>query len=132
MKSEDAATQAARALAASDPRVRLAYQRTFLAQENNQMAWVRTTLALISFGFTIAKVFEVARGGHGAQVHASRIIGDVMIVVGLAILILTDVQHRRALATLRAQCTGLPKSSATLTGILLGVLGVAALVGVNV
>ena len=33
----------------SDPRVRLAYERTLLAYERTQIAWVRTALALISF-----------------------------------------------------------------------------------
>lgn len=114
-----------------DPRTRLAYQRTFLAQQNNQMAWVRTTLALISFGFSIAEVFRMARGGPTGQIHASRVFGDLMIAVGLAVLVLTDVQHRRALANLRAQCPDLPRSSARVTGLLLGLLGLAALIGVN-
>src|SRR5262249_44626832 len=37
---------------------RLAYEGTYLAHERTLMGWVRTAISLISFGFTIAKVFE--------------------------------------------------------------------------
>ena len=36
----------------------LAFERTFLAHERTQKAWVRTALSLISFGFGIAKFFD--------------------------------------------------------------------------
>jgi putative membrane protein len=36
----------------------LALRRTFLAHERTLMAWVRTSVSLISFGFTIYKFFQ--------------------------------------------------------------------------
>jgi uncharacterized membrane protein YidH (DUF202 family) len=36
--------------AQSNPRVQLAFERTFLAYERTRIAWVGTALALISFG----------------------------------------------------------------------------------
>jgi putative membrane protein len=40
-----------------DTSTRLAYERTYLVYERTLMGWVRTAISLISFGFTIAKVF---------------------------------------------------------------------------
>jgi putative membrane protein len=48
-------------MAPLDSSTRLAYERTYLAHERTLMGWVRTAIALISFGFTIAKVFEYLR-----------------------------------------------------------------------
>jgi len=50
-----------RLAAEPDPRVRLAFERTFLAYERTRIAWVRTALTLISFGFAIAKFFQYLR-----------------------------------------------------------------------
>ena len=43
----------------------LACERTYLSHERTEMSWVRTALALISFGFT--KFFELLREKQGAQ-----------------------------------------------------------------
>jgi len=48
-------------------RTYLAYERTYLAHERTLMGWVRTAISLISFGFTIAKVFEYLREKHGER-----------------------------------------------------------------
>ena len=64
-----------------DPRVQLAFERTFLAYERTQIAWVRTAFALISFGFAIAKFFQYLREKQGetATLMSPRAIGLVMI-----------------------------------------------------
>lgn len=49
----------------SDPRVRLACERTLLAYERTQIAWVRTAFALISFGFAISTFFSYLREQQG-------------------------------------------------------------------
>jgi putative membrane protein len=54
-----------------DPRVQLAFERTFLAYERIRIAWVRTALALISFGFVIAKFFQYLREKQGEQLQCS-------------------------------------------------------------
>ena len=51
----------------SDPRVRLAYERTLLAYQRTQIAWVRTALALISFGFAISTFFSYLREQQGER-----------------------------------------------------------------
>ena len=61
----------------SDPRVRLACERTLLAYERTQIAWVRTALALISFGFAISTFFSYLREqqGESATVLSPRAVG---------------------------------------------------------
>ena len=41
-----------------DQSTQLALQRSFLATERTRMAWIRTSLSMIGFGFTLAKLFQ--------------------------------------------------------------------------
>jgi putative membrane protein len=72
--------------------------RVPLAFERPQIAWVRTALALISFGFAIANVFQYLRQqkGETATLMSPRMVGLVMVVIGLVGLILANLQQRRA------------------------------------
>jgi putative membrane protein len=118
-------------IAQSDPRVPLAFERTLLAYERTQIAWVRTALALISFGFAIAKFFQYLRQQEGetATVMSPRIVGLFMIVIGLAGLILANLQQRRAVQALRKRCPELPKPVAGIMAMMIAFLGVLALIG---
>lgn len=114
-----------------DPRVRLAYERTYLACERTQMAWMRTALSFISFGFAIAKFFEWLREQHrGPETLLSpRTVGILMIVIGLLALVLADLQHRRAMKVMRRECPDLPRSIAGITAAFIAFLGILALLG---
>ena len=109
----------------------LAYERTFLAHERTQMAWIRTALSLISFGFTIAKFFELLRAKEGqtATLLGPQTVGIIMIAMGLVALILASMQNYFALRRLRRQCPDLPKSVSWITAVLLALVGLAALTG---
>ena len=80
------------AAAQHDPRVQLAFERTFLAYERTRIAWVRTALSLISFGFVIAKFFQYLREKQGetATLMSPRAVDLVMITIGLVGLILAN------------------------------------------
>ena len=108
---------------------RLAYERTYLAHERTLMGWVRTALALISFGFTIAKVFEYLREKQGKQATllGPRAVGMIMIAIGLVALGLATVQHRRASKILHEHCPDLPRSLAGVFAAFIALLGVLAL-----
>jgi putative membrane protein len=119
------------AAAQPDPRVQLAFERTFLAYERTRIAWVRTALSLISFGFVIAKFFQYLREKRGetATVFSPRAIGIVMITIGLVGLILANWQERRAVKSLRERCPELPPSVSGLMAVLIALFGVLALIG---
>src|SRR5712672_1161303 len=87
--------------AAPDPRVRLAAERTLLA-------WVRTGLAMMGFGFVVARFGLFLRefaSTPGAPTEPSsglsRWIGAALIALGVVVNILAAVQHVRLLGRLR-------------------------------
>lgn len=110
---------------------KLAYERTYLANERTLMAWLRTSLALISFGFGIAKFFQYLHETQGpsAPPMGPRTVGMVMIAIGLVALMMANAQHRRALTALRADCPGLPRSTAGMAAWVIMALGIVAFVG---
>jgi putative membrane protein len=114
-----------------DTATRLAFENILLAQERTQLAWVQSSLAFISFGFSIAKAFQIlheTREEH-APLLGARSVGILMVAIGLVSLVLATVQHRRAVRMIRQQCPGLPASHASILAVLLAGLGILALCG---
>ena len=116
-----------------DTSTRLAYERTYLAHERTLMGWVRTAIALISFGFTIAKVFEYLREKDGARATllGPRAVGTIMIAIGLVALVLATMQHRQASKILRERSPDLPRSLAGVMAAFFALLGILALISVT-
>ena len=112
-----------------DTATRLAFENIFLAQERTQLAWVQAGLAFISFGFTIAKAFQFLheQRGENAPLLGARTVGILMVAIGLVSLVLASSQHRRAMASIRRRCPGLPISHAGVLAVLLAGLGIVAL-----
>lgn len=120
----ESALNASTSLAAN--RTRLAYDRTLLA-------WIRTATALITFGFTIYKFFqlELAR----VAPRPERLLGPsqfalLMILIGLLSLLMATLEHRQALKELRAQYPMRYRPIATVLAALVSVLGLVAIVAV--
>jgi len=74
------------------------------------MAWLRTSLSMISFGFTLVKFFEYLQEQRGGRVvdrfgvtWASDTVGMSMIGIGTVALALAVVQHKKRVDALRAQ-----------------------------
>jgi putative membrane protein len=112
----------------------LAMQRNQLAHERTLMAWLRTSLSSISFGFTIYKFFqamvEEERTPLSGHLIGPRELGILMISFGLLGLLMATIQHRREMAKLRKELPALPYSIAGLMAHLFLGLGLLALIAV--
>src|SRR5262245_54894987 len=78
-----------------------AWIRTRLALERTLMAWARTSVALIGFGFTIVQFFERFVGMEGVEParrpQAPRYLGLALIGAGICALTVSVVQYRSVL-----------------------------------
>jgi putative membrane protein len=76
-----------------------AWLRTRMALERTIMAWVRTAVALIGFGFTIVQFFERLGSMEGvaaaSRPYAARYIGLALIATGVLTLVISAWQHRK-------------------------------------
>ena len=106
----------------------LAVERTRLAHERTLMAWVRTAVSLISFGFTIYKFFQFDLEKQQIQgLVGPRGFGMMMISIGLGALLLSAIEHRRNLQSMRARYGHVPRSTASVVAGLVSLLGIVAL-----
>ena len=107
----------------SDPRV-------FFAAERTLLAWVRTGLTVMAFGFVVARfglflrllAAQQNQGIAEAQAHnqVSNAVGIALVLIGVACLILGAIQHRSFVATLPA--IDVPRSHAAIYPIVLSLL----------
>ena len=83
------------------PADELARERNRAAADRTLMAWIRTALSLIGFGFGIGKIAETlekTRGIAGVDpYHTAQIFGESFIGLGVFSLIAAVVQYRRIL-----------------------------------
>lgn len=79
----------------------LARERNRAAAERTLMAWIRTSLSLISFGFGIDSIVSAIRSFKAAEainpVRFSRIFGLAFIALGIYAMIVAALEHRREL-----------------------------------
>jgi putative membrane protein len=82
----------------------LAKERNRAAEERTLMAWVRTSLSLISFGFGIEKIVAVLNQQFDQSLNTfslSRILGLSFVALGTLALLFAAVDHRRQLYRIR-------------------------------
>jgi len=79
-----------------------------LAAERNLLAWVRTGLSMMGFGFVVAKfglfmraLVEAAKVNTPIQHGISSWIGTGLVLLGILACVLAAVQHYRFLARMR-------------------------------
>jgi putative membrane protein len=85
---------------------RLAVERTAMGADRTLLAWVRTSLSLIGFGFTIFKVlsqFEKTGVARLVRDQTPRNIGIFMMLVGVLPLGLAMYQYQRSVVRLGRQ-----------------------------
>jgi putative membrane protein len=102
-----------------------------MAAERTLMAWIRTSLAMISFGFTLGKVGDAVRVarvdlmfGRTADVAG---VAYYLVTLGTLALILAAVQYRIELASLGIRSLKRRSSLAFVIAVLLSLLGGFAL-----
>ena len=89
------------------------------------MAWIRTSMAMISFGFTIGRLGDALSS---AKIHLfgrdTDIVGVAffLVIVGTLALILAAIQYQRDMRLVRSRASGLPPV-AFIVAILLSGLG---------
>ncbi len=116
---------------------RLAVERTFLA-------WIRTSISLIGFGFTIVQFFQhlltLEPPAERLRPGAPRDLGLALIAAGLGCLIVATAQYHRGLRYLWSpqflSIAGMDarahRTPAMFAAIVLMIIGIAALVSVFV
>ena len=110
----------------SPDQAQLAAERTFLAHERTLMAWIRTSASLITFGFTLYKLFFYLHEQNPIRppehLLGARNFGLLLIVMGVLTLALATWQHQRHMKRLRAYYEGAPFSlSLVVAGLIAGV-----------
>ena len=113
-----------------DPRVRFAAERTLLA-------WIRTGLGLMGFGFVVARfglfLREIAVAHPATPVHSYGVslgLGTALVVLGIAVTLAAAAQHRQVIRRLaRGEDYLAPRwSLGVILALVLAVLGVAIVV----
>jgi len=121
-----------------DQNTELALWRSFLAAERTLMAWIRTSISMIGFGFTLAKLFQsLARAnvfirGPAGNVWTAEGVGLLLITLGTLALVVAVFDHRREIKQLRAAGLAGRFSLTMAVASVLAILGVIALLSLMV
>ncbi len=118
-----------------NPGTELAKERNRAAEERTLMAWIRTSLTLISFGFGIESIVSILNQNFGEianQIRLSRILGISFIALGTFSLLAAALDYRRQLH--RIQRNDLlyqsRKSPTLIVAYILAFLGLIAFLGI--
>ena len=111
----------------------LGYERTRLAADRTLMAWIRTSVSLISFGFSIYKFFQYLQETKVATSalhhYAPRNFGVALVAVGMFLLVVAILDYYLFLKKLsRSEGQRFHISLTPVAAIILFVIGVLVLI----
>jgi len=109
------------------PKELLSLENTRMSSERTLMAWIRTSLSMISFGFTVFKFIQVIQEQNASSMlrhHTARNFGLILIGIGTFSLIFAIVQHYKYLKMLGLALHGKVWDLSFLVACLVGLLGV--------
>ena len=107
----------------------LARDRNRASADRTLMAWIRTALSLIAFGFSIGKLADYLQKANPNRmldpIDSARIFGEAFIILGVASLVVAVIQNRRILIRIEqgAYNYQAPFPLTLITAILLLVIG---------
>ncbi|HEY9230070.1 MAG TPA: DUF202 domain-containing protein [Gemmatimonadaceae bacterium] len=105
--------------------------RLYFAEERTYLAWIRTGIASMGFGFVVARFglyLAELRGDTAPQGRFSLWSGTALIVIGVAVTLLSTHRHLRVVDALnRGQLVALrrPSQLAIILSLSLALIGVA-------
>lgn len=113
----------------------LAKERTRAASDRTLMAWIRTSLSLIGFGFgipTIVKTIEATRPGLNINPHHfSSVVGLAFISIGIFAMVAALRDHRQILKRIESDhYTYISSKTAERVGFFLLAVGFVSFLGV--
>lgn len=115
----------------------LARERNRAAAERTLMAWIRTSLSLIGFGFGIDRIVSAIRGFNQNvetnPIQLSRLLGLAFILLGVYAMLMAALEHSQELRRIQqhGHYAYRPRRSLGLTvAIALIVIGICAFAGI--
>ena len=113
-------------------RTDLAYHRNRWAAERTLMAWIRTSMAMVTFGFAVDQFFLLVRPDDEPALNetAYHWFAFLLVVTGIILLFAAVLEHLVIVSRLKRRQTlaGGPFSLALVGAMLLLLIGAAALV----
>lgn len=115
----------------------LAKERNRAAYDRTLMAWIRTAISLIGFGFAIAKSYEYIQaetleetGRFIDQIHAPLWFGMSFILLGMLCILGGVIQYVKVVKQIQTGefTSGDPKPLAKIVALILLIIGVFALI----
>jgi putative membrane protein len=112
----------------------LTLDRNFMAAERTLMAWIRTSLSLISFGFTVGKFFDYLAAEKGRPMRGFVVrmlgpdgIGMALVALGTFALLFALIDHRGTIKRLQGEGLEKRRTPTIFVATILCFLGISAI-----